>query len=290
MPQSPRDVDDEAVDRELERLDFRTLDLSTLDDESSLLGMPSRSISVSRTAQFKAPDGTILPWVRWTVTMALLLMGWFILWFPSTSTFQTSSSHDAWFMLICLGATTVGLALARWLWQWGIETADRARDIPQKPVVEWQFPPSVTRWGPALVLAGGGSALMLTSEGGSSWVGNGTLWFLLLMASIGVGLLGMRWIFLNASRPADDDKVRQARKPLVLPPWLKWVNLGLLIAAGLFTAFGSALFGGSNSEAGSFAFGGIGFAVGLFGAIWIARRFDETEKKIKEQTRHRQRE
>ncbi|HET6343280.1 MAG TPA: hypothetical protein VFH51_00050, partial [Myxococcota bacterium] len=70
-------------------------------------------------------------------------------------------------------------------------------------------------------------------------------------------------------------------KPLVLPPWFKWANLALLVAGGLFATFGHGLLGGADGQTAGFSLAGVGFAVGILGAIWIARRFDELEVKLR---------
>ena len=60
------------------------------------------------------------------------------------------------------------------------------------------------------------------------------------------------------------------------------VALGILVLASLIVLFGVGL-GGENSETVEFYFGTLAFVIAISGAIWIAKRFDESEEKMRKE-------
>ena len=102
------------------------------------------------------------------------------------------------------------------------------------------------------------------------------LWFLAAIGAIVVGILGGRWLLMQAEAHA---RTRgEPRPPVRLPSWFKWVTLFILIAVGAGAVVAPILVGGQTGETLEFALGGVGFAVGIVGAIWLARRFEEASQ------------
>jgi hypothetical protein len=129
----------------------------------------------------------------------------------------------------------------------------------------------------AVVLLSGGTVLFYLPRD-AQWQGTGYSgsWFVAVGLALLTGILGGRWLMMQAEA-ARDRSVLKPVQPFVAPTWLRWVTLTVLVGGGLFALFGHLLLGAENST-GNFSMAAAGFAVGLFGAIWLARRFDELEK------------
>ena len=64
------------------------------------------------------------------------------------------------------------------------------------------------------------------------------------------------------------------------------IRTGLTLAGisiGIAAVVAPMVVGGSAGQSLEFALGGVGFAVGIVAAIWLARRFEEAEEKIQKQ-------
>jgi len=218
---------------------------------------------------------------RYLALLVLVGLGALLLWFPSSSYYQSFAGAHWVFLVMCVTAVVVGISLGRWLWAWAQEMAAKAptRAEPRK---EAAAPPSAfRRWVTLLMVVGGGAAILY---GIPAWTGSARtgsfdgLWFVAALGGIAVGGMLVRWLLMQAAaRP-------QSPAPRFVPPaWLKWVTLVVLIGGAATALVGSALAEADSST--RFALSGIGFAVGLLGAIWLARRFEEAEEKLRESGR-----
>jgi len=207
-----------------------------------------------------------------------------LLWLPTSEFFASYNRGSSWlFPLTALCAAVVGVFGGRWLWRFA-ETAAKRADFRFRP----HFPKAVRiPPGPiarSLALAGtiGGIALMWLAIDRQEAIGGGgsmnSLWWLATVGGLGVSILLGRWLFMQQHNPFEK---RPKPKPIKLPAWLKWANLAALIGAGLFLGIGLPAITGGNDNA-QFSFGGAGIVVGLGLAIWLVRRFDETEAHLKE--------
>ena len=75
---------------------------------------------------------------------------------------------------------------------------------------------------------------------------------------------------------------RQSSKPSRglprLPSWFKWVNLTLLVIGAAVVLLSDLFFNSRQAEG---YLSALGFILGIGGAIWLARRFDELENRFK---------
>jgi hypothetical protein len=202
-----------------------------------------------------------------------------MLWLPTTNFYQLHSEATWLFFGLFATAAALFASVARWVWERAQATADRYADAPPLKA------PSVPKLSPGaartLMLLGAlilGGVVLFALPRDAEWQGNGYSlnWFLGVGGAITAGILLGRWLIAQAAaRPAP-----RKLEPIVLPPWFKWANLAMLVAGGLFATFGHGLLGGGDATPG-FSHAGVGFAVGILGAIWIARRFDELETKLR---------
>ena len=229
-------------------------------------------------------DGGPSPWWRWARGAALLAVGVALVWLPTTNYYQLNANSSWLFGGLCIAALLLGGGAARFLWSWMQTVALRnARSaLERASLPTFRIPPALLRWGTLLTALTLGGVMLFGMPHEADWQGSGysSLWFIAVGMALLAGLLLGRWIIMQASaNPIDPASYR----PWVLPPWFKWANLGMLIAGGLFAAFGHHLM--ADPEAATFSLGGVGFGVGVLGAIWIARRFDEVEADLR--ARHR---
>lgn len=214
---------------------------------------------------------------RWFIALALWVL---LFWLPSTNYYQL---HGQGFWLVIIGACAAyatgftGLHQLRNL-------AARLSGRPSVAMPTWHISPGVTR---AALLFGGlglGGIMLFAMPREAEWQGHGysARWFIGVGVALTAGILLGRWLIMHADRKAATP--RPPRQPIVMPPWFKWATLAVLVAGGLFAAFGHHFLSG-DPDTNTFALGGIGFAVGLLGAIWLAHRFDELEAQIREQKR-----
>ena len=88
--------------------------------------------------------------------------------------------------------------------------------------------------------------------------------------------LGGRWLFIQAGRQSTGPR----RGLPKFPPWFKWVNLTLLLLGALVVLLSDLLF---NSQQAEGYLSALGFILGIGGAVWLARRFDELESRFKDE-------
>lgn len=226
---------------------------------------------------------------RWLALAGLIGMGAGVLWFPSSSYYQMLGANNWIFFVICGVAVLVGVFGGRWLLRWAEDSArayalrrelegDRPK-LPPKP------PSALRRWATLLVVIGGivGILVGLPASGrleGDS--GLGVIWFTAAIGAVVVGIILGRWLLMQG-----DVAEKIERIPIRLPPWFKWVTLAFMIAAGLAALLVPSLYSGSEMETVRFSLGGLGFFVGIVGAIWLARRFEESEKRIRNEAERR---
>jgi hypothetical protein len=114
----------------------------------------------------------------------------------------------------------------------------------------------------------------------AQWQGNGyaSSWFGAVGAAIVAGICFGRWLIAQAdAAPAPGPR----RPPFVWPVWTKWATLSLLLTGALYATLGHLVVGDNEGPTAGFARSGIGLSVGILGAIWIARRFDEWEQAMR---------
>lgn len=252
--------------------DFRGLDLDALDLDHIEL----------------EDAGPSAAW-RWLGILSLVGLGGLIVWLPS-SDFYLSHQHENWlFFTMSGGAAVVGILGGRWLWLWGQQAAARyaAQQRPRRPPRPWKPPTAFARAMTLLTAIGGGIVILVvmpqsgTLQAGGS--GMGDSWFLAAGGAVVVGILAGRWLLMQQHVQRPETRPSQ---PITLPPWFKWVTLAVIVAGGLFVLFGSSLFG-IDAEGFGFGFGGIAFVIGIFAAIWLAKRFDETEARLRREALER---
>ena len=213
---------------------------------------------------------------RWLILSLLILCVGAILWIPQTHFFQAAGGSGS----LSFGLSGLALVVAffggRWVWGWLEESAasweaNPAEMRPQREVS------SAERWLTlimAIILVG---IVIGLPESVSLGVGSGTIKGLCGVVAAG---LGGRWLLLHATRKVDPDTFIpiESRE---LPGWLKWVSLAVLLIGAIIAGFGEQIFGvGSHNT----VLAAVGLGVGLFGAIWLSRRFDEAERKLKART------
>jgi hypothetical protein len=223
---------------------------------------------------------------RWLALLLLVALGGAILWFPTTPHYAVHG-HSSWlFLLICGVAVITGIAVGRWWWTWVQDLAVRwARRPPEVQPGKPERPPSAARrWLTLLVVVGGMVAILvgLPAFGATTGKAISGLWFLGAVGAVVVGLLAGRWLFMQAEA---DARAQAARPPLRSPPWLKWVTLVLLIVVAAGALLTPMLARGSTAQNLEFALGGVGLAVGIGGAIWLARRVEEAEQRLRDRNR-----
>ena len=115
----------------------------------------------------------------------------------------------------------------------------------------------------------------------AQWQGNtySELWFLTVFVAVVTGVLVGRFI-MAAGAQKRATVARPAAMPL--PAWVRWATLALLAAGAILATVGPSLTSQSG-VADDFSFASIGLVVGIGGAIWIARRFDEWEASLRSQ-------
>ena len=109
-------------------------------------------------------------------------------------------------------------------------------------------------------------------------------WFLATGVATVTGILVGRFIIAHAqaSRPVRT----QVHAPIVLPPWFRWVT-GALWAGAAITILIVHATTPDGDHSREFALSGTSLALGVIGAIWIARRFDELEVKWRKEAENR---
>ncbi len=228
---------------------------------------------------------------RYVEFFLMVAVGAVVLWFPNSEYYLRFGPDHPIFFALCAAGIIDGLLLGRWLIRWANEAqarwareAERLGQLKKEPP---KPPSALQRWS-TLIIGIGGAVAVTVGVPASSYYGGGDsqlTWFLGAGGALAVGATLGRWLLLQANRPV---KEQAPVKPIVLPPWFKWVTLSILACMGLFALVGMQLIGPGGGQTVEFAAGGVAFIVGIFGAIWVARRFDELEKKgIKPKPRRR---
>jgi MFS family permease len=247
--------------------DLKGLDLSRLDLDDIELEDEGPSVVLRLLALF-----------------LLVGLGAFLLWFPTTDTYLTMGQTNWVFFLLCGVAVVVGIGVGRWVWAWVLDAAARyaaRRAREERRVKEPPKPPSaLVRWATLLlVLAGGGGILFgLPAYGLLQGEALDSLWFLAAIVAIVVGFLAGRWLLMQAETAI---KERPKAAPIRLPGWFKWVTLVVLVGAAVAALVIPAMSNGETDSTIRFSLGMVGLVVGIVGAIWLTRRFDESEAKIR---------
>lgn len=238
------------------------------------------------------------PWGRRIIFVFLVGLMGFLLWVPTTEFYQVRGGTNWLFFTVSGGAIVVGLLLGRFLWRWAQEAAERyaARRMREAPKTqEPRKPPAAwVRWLTLLAAIGGGIALLVGIPAAEAMSSTGvtggfsSLWFLMVLGALAVAALLGRWLMMQGEIRRER---REPAPPIQWPPWLKWVTLGVLLTGGLVAGLGMSFIppGTSGRDSLEFGLGAVAFVVGVLGAIWLARRFDETEEKIKERAKRRPR-
>lgn len=219
---------------------------------------------------------------RWLILISLLALVVFLVWFPNSDAYRMSPHGQTYFFLVSALAVIVGIFGGRWLWSWLEESAERyAQRAAHTPTRPPRVISATERW---LTLLGALAGLITVAifsgdHNGLPGQGSSGNWWLISLGAILSACLGGRWLFIQANRP---HKTTVEAPPRELPKWFKWFTLSILIAGALFALIGSTLLGGGPSIFDSSTFGAVGLIVGTFGAIWMAKRFDELEKHFKD--------
>lgn len=247
-------------------LDLRGFDLSKLDlDEIAI-----------------DDDLAPSPVGRWLFGVLLLGMSVAFVVLPRTSFY--AANQVSWFSFVfSLGGIITGLLAGRFLWGLLDDMRERlrARGVLTGAQPAPTGPPSAARrWLTLVAGIGGATAIVYFSTSGQVGA-SGDLWFVSAVGAVLVGILFGRWL----TAQAEVSRKRPVQRVVKAPPWLKWVTLTLLVAIGLFVALGADLFGAALGPEASAAVGGIGFMLGIAAAIWIARRFDEEDARLRAKKR-----
>jgi uncharacterized membrane protein YeaQ/YmgE (transglycosylase-associated protein family) len=244
-----------------EAIDFDGIDLGKIDLE---LGG-----ATTKDKPKKTPTNRV-------VTLFFLLSGIAaVMWLPTTHLYKASNYSTALFFGVCLFGIGLTFAGGRFLWAW-MEEAAQQWALDAKPAT--QRPPRVVqpieRWLTLLAAIGLGSVTLFAfPESSSHYDGS---WMLKALGGACSATLGGRWLFIQAGRAAPSGKRRIRR----LPAWFKWLNLALLLIGGLVVLLSELLF---NSQQSQGYLSALGFILGIGGAIWLARRFDELETRFRKE-------
>lgn len=220
----------------------------------------------------------------WTVILVVALV------FPYTDFYQVQGHDTGWFFALCAIAIVAGIGVGRWLWAWLLDVAakiDRYEDWSEPLPEPTRFSPKVLRWLTLLAaLVGGVLVVVVIPE--DSLAGPGSMSgkaFLAAILAIVVGVLAGRWLLMQT---VVREVLETDRQPIRLPKWFKWITLCVLLCAGMATLFVPKL-AGSDARDLAFAFGGVALGVGVFGAIWLSRRFEELQTKMEEEAKKQRR-
>ena len=258
-------------------------EIQEFDELEELRGVDLAMIDLAALDLDRPPTSS--GWLRIMGRLFVIFAFGVLVWIPQSEYFRLHNTNNAFFFSVCIGAISLGAVLGRWLWQWLEQRAKQAPVVNRDKTKLDKIPSMLVRILMALTIIGLGTWVLfvLPNQGplksGSGYSQN---WFGALGAAALVAILLSRWIVYQAQRPS---KPRAPRKPIKLPSWFKWVNLVIIVGAGIFTAFGAQLFSTSDSMDVEFGLGAMGLIVGMSAAIWLAGRFDETEARLKAQAR-----
>ncbi len=209
----------------------------------------------------------------WVSVVVLLLAGALVLWIPSTDWFRLLGQDGGHFFVLAAVGIVIGILLGRALWR--LAAASYVA-TSQRKTGGARLPSRVSRGALlALVLLGAGVILYVSSDPSlQQGQGSQLAWFAAALGAVVVGVIFGRWLLLQATASPSAPRV-----PIKLPPWFKWVTLSLLVGTALFVLVGKVAGVAGDQSSLEFILAAAGFVAGVGGAIWLARRFDEWEKK-----------
>lgn len=242
-----------------ETIDFKGIDLGEIDLE---LGTATPKTKRKKTKTNRA------------LTVFFLVLGIaVVMWLPTTHLYKTSNYSTALFFGVCIFGLGITFAGGRFFWAWMEEAAEQwaldAKPTPQRPPRVIQ---PIERWLTLLAAIGLGTVTLFAFPESNSY--NNGAWILKAIGGACSAALGGRWLFIQAGRAVPAGK----RGLPSLPAWFKWLNLALLLLGALVVLLSDLLF---NSQQAQGYLSALGFILGIGGAIWLARRFDELETHFK---------
>ncbi len=223
------------------------------------------------------------PLWRWAKLALLAGIAAGLLYLPHTPYYHTLGGGHGLTFALTIAGLAVGALLGRVIWLALQHAAKRAPAAPSE--LEPDEPASPWRRGVLGVLAISGILLILF--GIPEWTGAqpgatfDLIWFLVAALALTVGVLLMRFLLASSARPPE----APARAPIKLPAYMRWITLAFLIGGGGAALLGTELWGESSSV--RFLLSSAGFAVGVLAAIWLARRVEESEEKLKQRSGRR---
>jgi uncharacterized membrane protein YidH (DUF202 family) len=271
VPQKPLDQERGSQDHgfdDLMGIDLSTLDLDHIDIEDR--GEPN-------------------PAWRWVTIAFLLIVGGVVLYVPNTDFYQMSN-HSSWlFPVLSIVGTVVGILLGRWFWLWAEAAAQRWMANRRPPETrEPPKPPSPMARALTLIAAVVGAGVLLYAVSPSDTMGGASgytwVWYVAAIAAIVVGVFLGRWLLMQEHNPFPE---REPRPTFKFPPWTKWVTLAAIIIGSVVVLTGMSLFSADSQGDLEFALGAASFVIGIVAAVWVARRFDEVEGKIRKEVEQR---
>lgn len=210
---------------------------------------------------------------RWILGMFLATVTGVLIWLPRSNLYTALNIPWVSFTFSFAGIV-VGLLSGRFLWT--LLSEMQADAAPSQASAEPDGPPSAARrLFSLLVVVGGASAIVYFTQSGQVDE-SGTTWFFVAVGAVVVGITFGRWLTMQAQVV---DPLAEEVEPITLPPWFKWVTLAVLIVGGAGIGFGSSLFPANEDL--SLALSAGGFALGIVAAIWLARRFEEEEERLR---------
>ena len=242
-----------------EAIDFNGIDLGAIDLELD-----------TKTPR---PERKKTPLSR-TLTLVSLISGIIlVMWLPTTHFYKSSNYSTALFFGICVFGVGLTFFGGRFFWAWMEEAAE---EWALHAIPATQRPPRVIkpieRWLTLLAACGLGAITLFAFPDSSSY--NDGSWMLKALGGACSAALGGRWLFIQAGRASPRGK---GGLP-TLPAWFKWLNLAFLVIGALIVLLSDLLF---NSQQAQGYLSALGFILGIGGAIWLARRFDELETRFK---------
>lgn len=217
-----------------------------------------------------------------TLTLLFLIIGIaLVMWLPNTHFYKTSNYSTALFFGVCIFGLILTFAGGRFVWAWMEEAAERwaeqaSPSSPRPPRIIKPFERWLTLF--AAITLG---AITLFAFPDSNSYSNGS-WMFKALGGATAAALGGRWLFIQAGRQTKGP----SRGLPKFPPWFKWVNLTLLIVGAGVVLLSDLFF---NSQQAEGYLSALGFVLGIGGAIWLARRFDELENRFKNEGAQRSR-
>lgn len=206
-----------------------------------------------------------------------------------TETYQRWAHSDVAFFVLTGLAVILGFVGGRWFMRWAERSAAQVAETPEE-VAPRRPPPA---WlGTALLgilAAGTGLVLAGVSPGQALAPGRGgtlsPLWFGVFVVATVMGAVLARWLFLQAENPFPETTETTRFR---WPPWAQWVILGVLVLLGLGALVVEFWVDRGNPRF-RFGIGALGLIAGVVAAVWLVRRFDQIEKKIKSSRARNQR-